>query len=117
MEIELAKYTNEVLDFICADTLYEIDCGTLDLGHIRNIELREVFYYLEELLYVELLLNYRQNGTGIFRVYLVGDVWCYCEGQCVITAKSCRELKESVISQNGIWYVFDRTQAKRAGGR
>lgn len=116
MEISLAKYTDEVSDFLCADTLNEIDCGTLDLGHIGNIELREVFYYLEEILTVELLLNYRLNGTGIFRVYLFGDIWCYCEGQCIITAESCRELRKSVISQNGIWYVFDKTRAKRIGG-
>ena len=116
MGICLAEYASEVFDFLCADTLHEIDCGTLDLGCIQNVELRELFCYLEELLCVELLLNYRHSSTGIFRVHLFGDVWCYCEGQCVITANSVGELEESVISQNGIWYVFDKALARRAGG-
>ena len=116
MGIDLDKYASEVLDFLCTDTMYEIDCGTLDLGCIRDVELREFFRYMEELLYVELLLNYMQSATGIFRVHLFGDVWCYCEGQCVITAESLCELRQSVISQNGIWYVFDETLARRTGG-
>ena len=116
MGIFLAEYASEVFDFLCADTMYEIDCGTLDLGCIHDVELKEFFCYLEELLHAELLVNYMQSATGIFRVYLFGDVWCYCEGQCVITAKSVGELEKSVISQNGIWYVFDETLARRAGG-
>lgn len=116
MEIGLTKYANEILDFLCEDTLYAIDCGILDLGHIKNVELKEVFYYLEELLTVELLLNYRQNSTGIFRVYRFGDIWCYCERHCVITGNSFGQLREKVISQNRIWYVFDETLAKRSGG-
>lgn len=113
MEIDLSKYADEILDFLRTETLYAIDCGTLDLGRIRNVELKEVLYYFEELLTAELLLNYRQNGTGIFRVYRFGDIWCYCEMQCVITASSCSELERNVISQNRIWYVFDENLASK----
>ena len=117
MGIDLAEYSGEILDFVCTETLMEIDCGILDLAHIEDAQLKCILYYLEELLTVELLMNYRQNRTGIFRVYRFGDVWCYCERECVITARSCRELKESVVSKKRIWYVFDERLAVKLGGR
>lgn len=113
MEIDLEIYASEIMDFICTKTLYEIDCGILDLGHVEDVELKSTFRYLEELLTTELLLNYRINSTGIFRVYRFGDVWCYCERHCVIAAGSCRELEKRVVSQNRIWYVFDEYLADR----
>ncbi len=116
MGIYSARYTSEKLDFLCAETLFEIDYGILDLSHVKNVELRNLFCYLEEVLTVELMLNYRQNRTGMFRVHLFGDVWCYCERDCIITAGSCRELEERVISENRIWYVFDEFLAGRLRG-
>lgn len=113
MGINRDIYISEKLDFLCAKTLYEIDYGILDLSHVKNVELRNLFCYLEEVLTVELLLNYRQNRTGMFRVHLFGDVWCYCECDCIITAESCLELEERVTSQNRIWYVFDEGLAGR----
>ncbi|WP_407422345.1 hypothetical protein [Methanobrevibacter sp.] len=61
-------------------------------------------------------MNYMLNGTGIFRVYRFGDVWCYCEGDCVIAEESPQELERSVVSQNRIWYVFDECLAGRLMG-
>lgn len=113
MEINIYRYTDEVLEFMNSDTLYEIDCGILDLSHVRDMELKNIYCYLEELLSVELELNYRQNATGIFRVYLFGDIWCYFEGECVISAYSESELKRKVTSQRRIWYVFDGRPFKK----
>ena len=113
MEIDLARYSGEIADFLSCDTLMEIDCGILDLSHVGDIELKNVFCYLEELLAVELELNYRCNGTGIFRVHLLGKYWCYCEEDCVIVEYSANELKKSVISKNRIWYVFDEYLAEK----
>ena len=113
MEIDLARYASEIVDFLSGETLRNIDYGILDLSHVRDIELKDVFYYLEELLSVELELNYRRNSTGIFRVHLFGELWCYCEGEYVVTAYSAEELEQSVISDNRIWYVFDERLAER----
>lgn len=112
MEIDFEISTSEIMDFLCTNTLYEIDCGILDLGHV-DAELKSTLRYLEALLTSELLLNYRINCTGIFRVYRFGDIWCYCERHCVIAADSCRELEDKVVSQNRIWYVFDEYQASK----
>lgn len=116
MEIDLLKYASEIVDFLNGDTLREIDYGILDLSRVGDIELRDVLFYLEELLAVELELNYRQNGTGMFRVYNFGSIWCYCEGEYVVSAYSACELKECVISDNRIWYVFDENLAARQLG-
>ena len=113
MQIDLAEYASETLDFLCTDTLYEIDCGILDLSDVEDVELRQVYRFLEELLTVELLLNYRKSATGIFRVYRFGQIWCYCDGRHVITALTCSELEENVLCEGGIWYVFDYDLAER----
>lgn len=113
MRINLPKFKREIDDFCSSDTLREIDYGVLDLSHVKNIELRQALYFLEELLTVELQLNYLENSTGIFRVSLEGELWCYKKGKEVIHASSLVELKEMVESINGIWYVFDELSAQR----
>ena len=77
MRVCLTKFTDEIADFLTNETLKAIDYGILDLHHIKNRELRNVFYFLEELLTVELELNYLENETGIFRVCRRGNFWYY----------------------------------------
>ena len=107
MRIDLSRFKCEIVDFCCSDTLREIDYGVLDLSQVKNHELRQALYFQEELLAVELELNYLENGTGIFRVSLEGEFWCYRQGKEVIFASSLEELKEIVEHENRIWYVFD----------
>ena len=45
--------------------------------------------------------------TGIFRVEIIGDKYRYSEFGEVIEADSIYELKELVLAENRIWYVFD----------
>ena len=101
------KYSVEIVEFLCARTLEEIDYGILDLSHVKNRELREVLIFFEELLEMELRLNYLENRTGIFRVEVMEGRYCYKEFGQVIEADSICELKEMVLAENRIWYVFD----------
>ncbi|MDO5859137.1 hypothetical protein [Methanobrevibacter sp.] len=113
MEIDGIRYSSEIVDFLNGETLRDIDYGILDLSHVEDRQLKDIFLYLEESLTAELIFNYSQNKTGMFRVHLFGKLWCYCEREYVIVAYSVCELKESVISDNRIWYVFDEDLAKK----
>ena len=109
-------YNSEIIDFICAETLYKIDYGILDLSKIPDCKLREVLYYHADLLEVELKLNYLENPTGIFRVRKSNNRYYYEDFEHVIEADSIEELRELVLNDSGIWYVFDEIQAKKLGG-
>ena len=108
----LIKYTEEILEFLTNDTLRAIDWGVLDLGHIKDLELKSVLTIYETSLTLELKDNYRKNGTGIFRVTRHDEVWCYREFGYVIEAENLDELKEIVMGQNRLWYVFDECSLK-----
>ncbi len=107
MRFDWFRYSQEVVEFLNVDTLREIDYGVLDLSKIANHELKEVFQFFEELLKLELKVNYLENGTGLFRVHVVENRYCYEEFGYVIEADSIVELEELVLSENRIWYVFD----------
>ena len=111
--LDFEKFRYEIIEFMCEDTLNAIDWGVLDLGHIKNYELKEILLTLETALALELESNYINNNTGIFRVSLEGYYWCYEEKGIKIKAKNISELKSLVKSQNRIWYVFD----EELGGR
>lgn len=115
MRVKLAKFSSEITDFLTIETVKAIDYGVLDLHNVENRELREVFYFFEELLAVELELNYLENETGIFRVSKENDFWYYRQERHVIRACSLEELKRKVIVENRIWYVFDENLVKRLG--
>ena len=112
MRIDLSRFGSEIVDFCCSDTLREIDYGVLDLSRVEDAELKQALCFQEELLTVELELNYLENDTGIFRVSLEREFWCYKHGREVISASSLVELKEIVESENRIWYVFDELSAQ-----
>ena len=112
MKVSLAKFSNEIADFLTHETLKAIDYGILDLHKVDDRELREVFRFFEELLTVELEVNYLENDTGIFRVSKRGCFWYYKQEKRIIKANSLDELKKSVILENRIWYVFDEDLAK-----
>ncbi len=113
MSIDFVKYTREIIEFKCAQTLEAIDWGILDLGDIDDLELKRVLIKIEEELTLELMKNYDENSTGIFRVSHFGGIWSYREFNCRIEASSLCELKRKVTAQNRIWYVFDEFSAKR----
>lgn len=113
MEINWFRYSQEVVEFLNVNTLRKIDYGILDLSKIRNHELREVLIFFEELLSMELKINYLENDTGLFRVRAVEGRYCYREFGYEIEAGSIHELKELVLSENRIWYVFDEILADR----
>ena len=113
MKLDLFKYSEEVIEFLNVETLRKIDYGILDLSKIKNSELKEIFLYYEELLTLELKFNYMDNDTGIFRVRIIGDVYCYEESAYVIKADSLVELKKLVLEENRIWYVFDDISASK----
>lgn len=121
MEFNLNKFRVEIVEFFNAETLREIDYGILDLSRIQDHELKEVLIFFEEFLTMELKLNYLENETGLFRVQIIDDKYCYDEFGYVIEADSICELKELVLSENRIWYVFDEILAEKiissTGGR
>lgn len=121
MEFYLNKFRVEIVEFFNAETLMEIDYGILDLSRIQDHELKEVLIFFEEFLTMELKLNYLENETGLFRVQIIDDKYCYDEFGYVIKADSICELKELVLSENRIWYVFDEILAEKiissTGGR
>lgn len=108
----LTKFTSEIEDFLTDETLKAIDYGILDLHKIENRELRETLYFIEELLTVELELNYLINETGIFRVSKKGNFWYYKQENYIIKAASLVELERKVTYENRIWYIFDEDLAK-----
>lgn len=101
------RFRYDIIEFMSKETLEAIDWGVLDLGHIKNYELKEILLALEATLTLELENNYINNSTGIFRVSFKGQFWCYEENGIEIRAKSIGDLKRIVESQNRIWYVFD----------
>jgi len=107
MHLNLAQYSQESYEFLSAETLEKIDYGILDLSNVCDLELREVLHFFEELLTMELKVNYMENSTGIFRVHTVDGGYCYREFGNVLEADSIDELRELVLSENRIWYVFD----------
>ena len=107
MQLNWFRYSEEVVEFLNVDTLIEIDYGILDLSRIKNHELREVLLFFEELLTMELKVNYLENDTGLFRVQVVEGKCYYKEFGYVIEADSVCELKELVLEEDRIWYVFD----------
>lgn len=115
MRVCLAKFTSEITDFLTDETLRAIDYGVLDLHNVENRELREVLYFLEELLTAELELNYLENCTGIFRVSKKGNLWYYRQEKHIIEADSLDELERKVTYENRIWYVFDEDLANAGG--
>lgn len=113
MRFHFSSFEVEIIEFLCVETLEEIDYGVLDLSKIRDYKLREVLEFFVELLSLELRVNYLENDTGIFRVSAVGDRYYYREFGHVIEADSISDLKESVLSENRIWYVFDEVMAEK----
>lgn len=113
MEFYLNKFRVEIVEFFNAETLREIDYGILDLSRIQDHELKEVLIFFEEFLTMELKLNYLENETGLFSVQIIDDKYCYDEFGYVIEADSICELKELVLSENRIWYVFDEILAEK----
>lgn len=101
------KYKTDILEFLTTETLRAIDWGVLDLGHIKDLELKSVLMVFEKSLTLELKDNYKNNNTGIFRVRYNDGFWCYEEFGYKIKSESLNELEEIVVDQNRIWYVFD----------
>jgi hypothetical protein len=106
------EYSQEIEEFLSVETLEEIDYGILDLSNVKDLKLREVLHFFEELLTLELKVNYMENSTGLFRVDISGGRYCYREFGQVIEADSIDDLKELVISEGRIWYVFDDVLAR-----
>lgn len=113
MEIDLCEFSSEIRDFLCVETLEKIDYGVLDLSDVRNFELKEILYDCSIMLEMELRFNYMENTTGFFRVSVNGGKCCYFENEVVLEADSLCDLRELVLSQNRIWYVFDEIRAKK----
>ena len=111
--MSLITYAEEILEFLSTDTLKAMDWGVLDLGHIKDAELKCVLIHIERSLTIELMDNYKNNDTGIFRVRYHDGIWFYEEYGFKISASSLYELKQIVISQNRIWYVFDEYSLRR----
>lgn len=107
MEFNGFKFSEEIDEFLCVKTLEEIDYGVLDLFKIKDCELMEVLQFFEELLTLELKVNYLENDTGFFRVERIGGKYYYMEFGHVFEADSICQLKELVLAENRIWYVFD----------
>ena len=117
MEFNWLRYSSEIEDFLSVQTLKQIDYGVLDLSNVRDYGLREVLGFLEELLTLELKVNYYENETGLFRVQVLEGRCCYTEFGHVLEADSISELRERVLSENRIWYVFDEVLAQEIIGR
>lgn len=112
MHLNLAQYSQEIYEFLSVETLEKIDYGILDLSNVCDLELREVLHFFEELLTMELKVNYMENSTGIFRVSVVDGIYCYREFGNVLEADSIDGLRELVLGENQIWYVFDDILAR-----
>lgn len=121
MDFNWVKYKVEIVEFLNVETLKEIDWGILDLSKIKDYELKGVLLFFEELLTLELKVNYLENDTGLFRVQVIEDKYFYNEFGYTIEADSVYELRELVLSENRIWYVFDEILAEellvQIGGR
>ena len=113
MEIDLTRFNREIFDFLCKETLQEIDLGILDLSYVEDIELKGALCFFKEVLTLELKVNYLENNTGIFRVQYENGRYCYREFGYVIEADSLMELKDLVLAEDRIWYVFDEDLLER----
>lgn len=116
MSTDLIEYIGEISEFLNARTLKQIDYGVLDLSKVKKHSLKEALTFFEEVLTMELKLNYLENETGIFRVEVYQDKYYYREFGHVIEADSILKLKELVMCQNRIWYVFDEVLASKIIG-
>lgn len=118
MRFNFTEYMVDIVEFLCRETLEEIDYGILDLSRINDYGLREVLLFFEELLSLELKINYLENSTGIFRVHIAEGRYFYEEFGYVLEADSVLELRELVLGEDRIWYVFDEYMAEKIiGGR
>lgn len=117
MNFDIREYSGEILEFLSEYTLRDIDYGVLDLTDIRDYNLRAIFHYLSNLLYLELQMNYRLNDTGIFRVVYQNNKFFYDEYGDIIQADSLLKLKSQVESEGRIWYVFDEFLARKYLGQ
>lgn len=113
MEIDLTRFNMEIFDFLCNETVQEIDLGILDLSYVEDIELKGALCFFKEVLTLELKVNYLENNTGIFRVQCENGRYCYREFGDVIEADSLIELKDRVLAEDRIWYVFDEDLLER----
>ncbi len=113
MDFNLNHFALEIVEFLSADTLRDIDYGVLDLSYVRDGELKEVLRFFSHILTDELKVNYLENRTGIFRVEFYQNRFYYVEYGHVIEADSLCELKQLVLAQDRIWYVFDRELARK----
>ena len=113
MDFNLNHFALEIVEFLSTDTLRDIDYGVLDLSYVRDGELKEVLRFFSHILTDELKVNYLENRTGIFRVEFYHNRFYYVEYGHVIEADSLCELKQLVLAQNRIWYVFDRELARK----
>lgn len=113
MHLNLNTYSGEIVEFLNEKTLKEIDYGILDLSKIKDIGLKEVLIFLTELLTMELKVNYMENETGLFRVEVFEGKCYYREFGYVLEADSICELRELVLRENRIWYVFDDILAEK----
>lgn len=116
MDFNLTHFALEIVEFLSADTLRDIDYGVLDLSYICDGELKEVLCFFSHMLTYELKVNYSENSTGIFRVEFSHDRFYYNEYGHVIEADSLSELEELVLAENRIWYVFDSVLAENLIG-
>lgn len=117
MDINIEKFTSEIVEFVNEYTLREIDYGVIDLSKIYDLELKNTLYYFVELLEVELRINYHINSTGIFRVHKSKNKYLYEEFGHIIEADSICELRQLVLDDSRIWYIFDEIQAEKILGR
>ena len=111
MRFSCFEYSVEIVEFLNEKTLEKIDYGILDLSNVRDRQLREVLQVFEELLRLELKVNYLENTTGVFRVEVIEDRYYYREFDDVLEARSMEELRDMVLAENRIWYVFDEVLA------
>jgi hypothetical protein len=116
MELDLVRFYADIVEFLSAETLRAIDYGVLDLSSIKDRELREVLYFIEDVLTFELKANYFENDTGIFRVQKSEKGFRYTEFGHVIEAGCISDLKELVLMENRIWYIFDDVLFENLGG-
>ena len=117
MRLDFIRYSGEIVEFLNVKTLEDIYYGVLDLSKVKDLELKEVLMFFEEILTMELKVNYLENNTGCFRVQKFENGFCYNEFGCVIEADSIGKLKELVLGENKIWYVFDEILAQKFTGR
>ena len=73
MEQNLIIYCDEIAEFLSAETLEKIDYGILDLSKIPDMNLKELLLFFEDVLTLELEVNYQKNNTGLFRVESLVD--------------------------------------------